>query len=682
MIVAVLMMAWQVAAKTARDSLFLAVFRPESLLTVVAAAAVFSIVLSYASSKVLRRMGPSRLIPLGFLASAVVHLVQWILLPVWQRPVTVFIYLYVVAFGPVLLTGFWTLLSECFDARDARRHFGKISAFGTIGAVVGGLLAERVATYFTPPAILLLLAALQVLAGIALLRFAGSVPETTPEQPASFPEMISSAPYLMGLAAFVLLTSMSAGALDYLYRAGAVTRFGQGQGLVRFFSLFNAATSGLTFLLQSGLSPFWLRRFGPGRTVAALPVTVAGAGIASVMLPGAASIIVARSLEQMLRGSLFRAGYELFYLPMPASEKRAAKPFIDGGVDRMGEGLASGAIKLLLLTVPAQRFATVLLLSAATLSAVAAWIALRLDRWYVAMLERGLVNQAHGGQLDEADYTLAQTILLETDSGLLLDTPEPWRAELHVQDPVLARLAALRRPDAARVRKAIIEPGVWEPVIVAQMISLLGREDVARQAGEALRANLSVAAGQLADRLSDPSTDASICRRIPRLLGGSTNPLAWDALFRQLSGREFDIRYRCGRALVEVAARHPEFRPSPDAVFLAVQRELASHGIAGEKGDGARQRMTHMSNLLGLVLPAQSVQLAFRALQTRDSRVRATAIEYLDSVLPQGLRRQMAAQFDVPLKPAGPAVHQGDDALQTLVAQLGSDIRLPEPAEE
>lgn len=80
-LVAVLMMAWQVAAKTARDSLFLAVFRPESLLSVVGAAAVCSILVSYGSAVVLRRMGPSKVIPLGFFLSAAVHLIQWILLP-------------------------------------------------------------------------------------------------------------------------------------------------------------------------------------------------------------------------------------------------------------------------------------------------------------------------------------------------------------------------------------------------------------------------------------------------------------------------------------------------------------------------------------------------------------------------------------------------------------------------
>lgn len=69
---------------------------------------------------------------------------------------------------------------------------------------------------------------------------------------------------------------------------------------------------------------------------------------------GPLSVIVSRSLEQMLRALLFRAWYGLFYLLMPSAEKRAAKPVIDIGVDRMGEGLAAGAIKLTLLALLAQ----------------------------------------------------------------------------------------------------------------------------------------------------------------------------------------------------------------------------------------------------------------------------------------------------------------------------------------
>jgi hypothetical protein len=175
-------------------------------------------------------------------------------------------------------------------------------------------------------------------------------------------------------------------------------------------------------------------------------------------------------------------------------------------------------------------------------------------------------------------------------------------------------------------------------LIVTQVIDLLRRDDVARVANDALLQNLTHATGQLADRLADPATDAVIRRRIPRLLAVSKNPLAWDVLFRQLSDTNAEIRHRCGRALFDIAERHPEFRPSEETVFLLFEREL----IAAR----TPHAFTHMANVLSLVLPPHSVQLAFRALQSGDPKLRATAIEYLDSVLPQSLREQLGAQFE------------------------------------
>ena len=46
-----------------------------------------------------------------------------------------------------------------------------------------------------------------------------------------------------------------------------------------------------------------------------------------------------RSAESVFRGSLFRTGYEIFYTPIPADEKRAAKSIIDVGFDRLGDAI-------------------------------------------------------------------------------------------------------------------------------------------------------------------------------------------------------------------------------------------------------------------------------------------------------------------------------------------------------
>ena len=74
------------------------------------------------------------------------------------------------------------------------------------------------------------------------------------------------------LATFVLLAAMGASMLDYLFKTQAVSTFGRGPSLSRFLNLYYAITAVLTFFVQMTLSPWWLKRFGPGRTVAALPL--------------------------------------------------------------------------------------------------------------------------------------------------------------------------------------------------------------------------------------------------------------------------------------------------------------------------------------------------------------------------------------------------------------------------
>ncbi len=161
-LVSSLMMAWQLAAKTTRDSLFLAVFPATALPPAVGAAAVCSILVAIFSTKLLHRYGPYRLIPAGFLLGAVLHVAEWMLLTGFPRPVAAFLYIHIMALGPVMLSGFWALASERFDPREARRRFGQITAFGTLGSLAGGLMAERVATLSSSADLLILLAVLQV----------------------------------------------------------------------------------------------------------------------------------------------------------------------------------------------------------------------------------------------------------------------------------------------------------------------------------------------------------------------------------------------------------------------------------------------------------------------------------------------------------------------------------------
>jgi len=135
-----LMMAWQVSSKTIRDSLFLTAFDARALPAMAGSAAVCAVLFAVLSAKVLHRYGPFRVIPAGYLVSVGLHGVEWLLLSAFPRPASVLIYLHVVALGSVLLSGFWALANEAFDPLEARQKFGRIAAYGTLGAIGGGLV--------------------------------------------------------------------------------------------------------------------------------------------------------------------------------------------------------------------------------------------------------------------------------------------------------------------------------------------------------------------------------------------------------------------------------------------------------------------------------------------------------------------------------------------------------------
>ena len=151
----------------------------------------------------------------------------------------------------------------------------------------------------------------------------------------------------------VLLGSTSAALLDYLFKVKAVEAIGTGDRLLRFFALYYAAISLLTFVLQVVSSRAVLERFGLGLTTSTPSIALLAGSIGGLVTPGFGSLAMARAGESIFRGSWFRAGYELFYTPIPAAEKRAVKSIVDVSVDRLGDAVGGGLVRLALMLGPA-----------------------------------------------------------------------------------------------------------------------------------------------------------------------------------------------------------------------------------------------------------------------------------------------------------------------------------------
>ena len=76
----------------------------------------------------------------------------------------------------MLGSGFWLILSECFDPRTAKRRFGQIAGVGTLGGLIGGLVAERMAVLVGINAMLPALAVMNLFCAWQIRRLTKKAP--------------------------------------------------------------------------------------------------------------------------------------------------------------------------------------------------------------------------------------------------------------------------------------------------------------------------------------------------------------------------------------------------------------------------------------------------------------------------------------------------------------------------
>src|SRR5690606_36009265 len=172
--------------------------------------------------------------------------------------------------------------------KGARRSFGRIAAAGTVGGALGSVAAERAAAWFPPDTILILLAVLHVACAIGL-AIIGRQPVLLPAgartvEAGSTWASIKRAPHVRALATLMVLTTAGAAILDYLLKWRASDAIGAGPNLLQFFAIFYGVIQVVSFAAQTATSGF-VRRWGIGRTIMALPAGISLASAVALIIP-------------------------------------------------------------------------------------------------------------------------------------------------------------------------------------------------------------------------------------------------------------------------------------------------------------------------------------------------------------------------------------------------------------
>jgi len=166
--------------------------------------------------------------------------------------------------------------------------------------------------------------------------------------------------------------------------------------------------------------------------------------------------------------------------------------------------------------------------------------------------------------------------------------------------------------------------------------------------------------GTLGDAMSNPDIPLSARQRLPSVLEVMHSPRAVEVLMHGLEEDEFNLRYSCARALARMRARDPYMQLEEVRVYRAIAREAAvdhetwvSQDLQidleladdllphSEAAASLNYSMEHVFTLLGLVLDREALSLALHAVASSDRNLSGTALEYLENVLPEDVRKAL-----------------------------------------
>ena len=672
------MIAQQVAGKATRDALFLSNFDVTNLPKVMIASAIASMAGVLIMSRLLSRYSPFTLVPAVFGVSAFLFIGEWLLLGFYAGVASVVLYLHMAVFGAILISGFWSVINERFDPHSAKQRVARIAAAATLGGVVGGVLAERVAALLDVRTMLLFLSGLHVVCLLAVrgigLPAHGLTTDQNIKTHSAF-SVISNTPYLQWMAVLIILIAAMAALMDYAFKAEASAHFTDSESLVAFFATFYAIVGVLGFVLQTLFGKRVLQRFGIGVTIAVLPAAAILFGTIASVVAQLWSMVILRGSQAVFVNSFFRSAFELLYMPLPPHKKRPTKSIIDVASDRLGDLLGSGLILLLLLVSP--HLPNAVVAGCAVIAGVLAlYVVNRLNRGYINQLaislRKGVVRIEEGDIVDATTQQILAESHAYSERDFLktkIDAMQK-RHKATVVDEAGAEgkitglatvVADLCCGDTARIRQALYSPLI-DVRLAPYLIPLLGHDEISEDVRTELRWLVPRIIGQLTDALLDPDLPLRVRQRLPGVLEASHNPRVVEGLILGMTDHAFNVRYSCARALARMRSRNAKLRIPRQKVYSAIKDELH---VSQEKWQGRDLELTleydpgepqahphiergleHVFTLLALTLDPDAVHLSMQALLSQDDNLRGTALEYLENVLPADLYGDLLSHLD------------------------------------
>ena len=243
---------------------------------------------------------------------------------------------------------FWALMADRFSLEQSRRFFALVAVGGTLGAIFGPWLAQRLAQPLGTPALLLVSAGFLLLAIVAAWGVSRGQAGTPAEGGARVQAVIGGSAwqglkatfrsrYLCGIAGYVVIMTIMATFL-YFTRLAMVADLGDDTDLrTTMFARIDFYTQVATLALQAVLTGHLMKRLGVALTLALLPLTMALGFLGLAVVGTLAALILFEAAFRAVQRAITRPARETLYTVVSREDKYKSKAFIDTFVYRGGD---------------------------------------------------------------------------------------------------------------------------------------------------------------------------------------------------------------------------------------------------------------------------------------------------------------------------------------------------------
>jgi AAA family ATP:ADP antiporter len=271
-------------------------------------------------------------------------------------------FVWVSVFNLFVVAAFWSLMADVFNREQAGRMFGFIWA----GASTGGMIGPPIVQYLAVP--LGVVNLLPISAGLLLLslvfmrlvitwqrRQGAAHASATPAAPQSQDALgggvwaaftqVARSPYLLGIAAFVLLMTWVSTFLYLEQQAFVAKVFHNADERASFFGSIDKWVQIASLTIQLLLFGRLFKWFGMRVVLAAVPVIMTAGYALLAVAPGFMLLVVVYAVRRVSDYALTRPCRDALFTVVSREEKYKAKSLIDTFVYRGGDAFSGSLYK-------------------------------------------------------------------------------------------------------------------------------------------------------------------------------------------------------------------------------------------------------------------------------------------------------------------------------------------------